>query len=78
MPARIPPSPRVTSSLFSTPQPNGARVSPNVAQITLAEHEQRVVEIVGPFNRSIVQQTARGNQFEIENATLHEKVKRLE
>eukprot|EP00974_Lingulodinium_polyedra_P127548 11202562-Lingulodinium_polyedra.AAC.1 len=25
MPARIPPSPRATSSLFSTPQPNGAR-----------------------------------------------------
>eukprot|EP00974_Lingulodinium_polyedra_P042176 4048468-Lingulodinium_polyedra.AAC.1 len=46
--------------------------------MTLTEHEQRVMEIVAPFNRSIVQQTVRGGQFEIENATLHEKVKRLE
>eukprot|EP00974_Lingulodinium_polyedra_P001842 173368-Lingulodinium_polyedra.AAC.1 len=68
----------MTSSLFSTPQPNGAPTSSGAAQMTMAEHERRVQEIFGPLNRTIVQQTVRGNQFDIGNAALQEKVKRLE
>eukprot|EP00974_Lingulodinium_polyedra_P105083 10173147-Lingulodinium_polyedra.AAC.1 len=41
MPARMPPSPRMTSSLFSTPQPNGVPTSSNMMQMTAAEHERR-------------------------------------
>eukprot|EP00974_Lingulodinium_polyedra_P062522 6036250-Lingulodinium_polyedra.AAC.1 len=53
MPSRMPPSPRLTRSLFSTPQPNGVPVSPSAMQMTVAEHERRVQDILGPLNRNI-------------------------